>query len=90
MIEYPRIQLDPSKLLGFKQVRGARPGRLAGQQAKTGQVSPTPEPSTWAQLILGLLVLGFFAWRGRYQKKKTQAAAIADSSAGGVAAPLKK
>ena len=93
MTGHPRIQLDASRLLGFKQVKGVRPGRFAGQQAETGPVAETPEPSTWAQLLLGLLVLGFFAWRGRYQKKKAQAAAIADSSAGAVAAgaaPLKE
>ena len=85
MIEHPRIKLDASKLLGFKQIKGALPGHFAGQQAKVCPVIPTPEPSTWWELLLGLLMLGFFAVRSHYQKKKGRPDVIAGSPAEAVA-----
>jgi len=71
MTKHPRIELDASRLLGFKQSKEARAGRLAGHQAKVCGIS-APEPSTWVELLLGFLMLGFFALRGHLQKKKTQ------------------
>ena len=81
MIKGPRIELDASKLLGFKQMKRVLPGNLTGQQAKVGVAPPTPEPSAYVQLLLGFLVLGFFILRSHYQKKKTQPGAITDSPA---------
>ena len=87
MIKHPRIELDASKLLGFKQMKGALPGHLTGQQAKACAVAP--EPSTWVELLLGLLTLGIFALRSHFQKKKVQPRAIAGSpaEAGAAGAP---
>jgi len=77
MDKQPRIELDASKLLGFKQIKGAGAGNLTGQQAKVG--ASVPEPSTWMELLMGLLFLGFLSLRGFYQKKKSQAGAIQNS-----------
>lgn len=74
MNKEPTIKLDPSKLLGFKQMKSASPGNFTGQQAKVGAV--VPEPSTWMELLMGALFFGFLALRGYYQKKKGQAGAI--------------
>jgi hypothetical protein len=69
----PRIQLDPSRLLGFSQVSGARPGKITGPQAKVGVVV-VPEPSTYLEFLVGILFLVFFSLRGRFRTKTAQPA----------------
>jgi hypothetical protein len=70
--------LDASKLLGFKQMKRAQAGNFTGQQAKVGAV---PEPSTWMELLMGLLFVGFLTLRGYWQKKKARRGETADSRA---------
>jgi hypothetical protein len=77
MNKEPTIKLDPSKLLGFKQMKRASPGNFTSQQAKVG--ISVPEPSTWMELLMGALFFGFLTLRGYYQRKKSQAGAIAAS-----------
>ena len=68
----PRIQLDPSRLLGFKQIRGTRPGKLAGPRAMVGNIVPAvPEPSSYAALLASVLLLGGFYLYKRLRLKKS-------------------
>ena len=67
----PRIRLDSTRLLGFQQVKGARPGSITGPRAMVGAVTPvTPEPSTYVELVVGIVTLGLFLLYKRHQARK--------------------
>jgi hypothetical protein len=66
-----RIELDPSKLLGFRQGSLDRAGRLTRQPARVGSIIVTPEPSTWAQIALAALIFGLVFLRRSFRAKKS-------------------
>ncbi len=69
-----RIELDSSRLLGFKQAHTAGSGKLSGPRAKVGAIIPVaPEPSSYAMLAAGLLCfLGFYLFRRARTRRAAQ------------------